>query len=170
MGAHVHVVYLASILLLWLATYHAAYWLIAITRDPDLVCLSIGPFGVSIISLREPPVRRVLAQLVFAALALACVAYVSLFLVQPPPIAGLDRAPTAALVAIAVPVVALTATRLYGLIRDHLYPLWGEARVMTGVQRALATGARIYFTPSGRAFLRERFGATPHEFLRMVRL
>ena len=32
------------------------------------------------------------------------------------------------------------------------------------------TGARVYFTPTGRTFLRERFDATPAEFLRMVRV
>jgi hypothetical protein len=167
---HIHVLYLVSVLLLWLATYHIAYWIAAIARDPGLVCLSVGPFGVSIISLREPPARRVLAQLIVAAGVLACVTYVSLFVAQPPPIAGLDRDPTAELIAVAIPVVALSATRLFGVIRDRLYPLWGEARVLTAVQRSLATGALIYFTPAGRAFLRERFGATPHEFLRMVRL
>ena len=170
MELHIHALYLVSVLLLWLVTYHVAFWLAGIACAPDLVCLSVGPFGVSIISLREPPARRVLAQLACAAIALACVAYASLFMVKPPPIVGLDQAPSAELVAIAIPVVALSTTRLYGMIRDRLYPLWGEARVLTGVQRALATGARIYFTQTGRTFLRERFGATPREFLRMVRL
>ncbi len=170
MDIRIHALYLASVLLLWLATYHVAYWLAAIARDPDLVCLGVGPFGLSIISLREPPPRRVLAQFVFAALVLACVTYASLFVVQPPPIAGLDRAPSARLVAVLVPVAALSASRLFSVVRDRLYPIWGEARVLAGVQRGLATGARIYFTPAGRAFLRDRFGATPHEFLRMVRL
>ncbi len=41
--------------------------------------------------------------------------------------------------------------------------------MLTAVQRGLATGARIYFTATGRAYLRERFGATPREFLSMVR-
>src|SRR5262249_8773093 len=118
---HIHVLYLVSVLLLWLATYHIAYWIAATARDPGLVGLSVGPFGVSTISLREPPARRVLAQFVFAAAVLAAVTYASLFIAQPPPIAGLDRAPTARLVVVAIPVVALSATRLLGVIRDRLY-------------------------------------------------
>lgn len=167
---NIHLVYFAAIILLWFAVYHVAYWAVALARDPTLVCWSVGPFGVSVVSLREPPALRVLAQLAVAALALGAISYASLFALQPPPIAGLSQAPRAQLAIVAIPVAALTLVRVAGLIRERRHPLWGEARVLTGVQRSLATGARIYFTTHGRAYLRERFHATPPEFLRMVRL
>lgn len=170
MAIHIHLVYFTAIVLLWIAVYHVVYWAVALTRDPALVCWSVGLFGVSVVSLREPPARRVLAQLAVAALALGAISYASLFALQPPPIAGLSQAPRAELLVVAIPVIALTIARGVGVIRERRHPLWGEARVLTSVQRSLATGARIYFTPHGRAYLRERFQATPPEFLRMVRL
>jgi len=165
----IHTLYLAATILLWIAVYYAAYWLVALARDPALVCMSVGPLGVSVISLREPPRGRLLAQLTCAAVAVVGAAYVSLFLVVPPPIGGLDRSLSARLVAVCIPALAISATRLLSILRDRRYPLWGEARMLTAVQRGLATGARIYFTATGRAYLRERFGATPREFLSMVR-
>lgn len=167
---HIHVLYFAAIILIWIAVYHIAYWTVAIARDSSLICWSIGPFGISVVSPREPPVRRLLAQLAVAALALAVICYASLFALQPPPIVGLSQAPRAQLLIVGIPVAVLTLARLVGVMRERLHPLWGEARVLAGVQRSLATGARIYFTPHGRDYLRERFQATPLEFLRMVRL
>lgn len=169
MDLHIHVFYLTLVILVWLAAYHVSYWLVALARDPALVCWSVGPFGMSVVSLRKPPARRVLAQLCVAAVVLIFCTYVSLYRLVPPPIAGLGTSPSAQIATIAIPVVIISCARLLALARDHRYPLWGEARVLTGVQRSLATGARIYFTSRGRDFLRERFDATPHEFLRMVR-
>lgn len=167
---HIHLFYLAAIVLIWIAVYHVTYWGVAAARDPALVCWSVGPFGMSVVSLREPPARRVLTQLVVAALALGVVTYATLFALQPPPIAGLGQAHRTQLLIVAIPVVALTIARITGVIRERRHPLWGEARVLAGVQRSLATGARIFFTPAGRTYLRDRFQATPPEFLRMVRL
>lgn len=161
--------YLLTIIALWLAAYHVAYWMVAIVRDPSLICWSVGPFGVTVVSLRQPPRRLLVSQLAIAAIVLASLAYTSLFLITPQPIPGLSRSLTTQVIAVAIPVGVVTLARLIGIVRDYRSPLWGEARVLTGVQRSLATGARIYFTPVGRAFLRERFDATPHEFLRMVR-
>src|SRR5262249_17514111 len=67
----IHTIYLLSMLLLWILVYHAAYWLIALARDSSLVCWSVGLFGVSMVSLRQPTIWRLLAQLCGGALALA---------------------------------------------------------------------------------------------------
>lgn len=167
---HIHPFYFAAIVLIWIAVYHIAYWAVAIARDPSLVCWSVGLFGISVVSPREPPLRRLLVQLAVAALTLGVISYASLFALQPPPIAGLSQAPRVQLLIVAIPVALLTLARITGVVRERRHPLWGEARVLAGVQRSLATGAHIYFTPNGRAYLRERFQATPLEFLRMVRL
>ncbi len=165
----IHPLYLMIVIVLWLAAYHVAYWMVAIVRDPSLICWSVGPFGVTVVSLGQPSRRQVVLQLTIAAVVLASLAYTSLYLITPQPIPGLSHALTMQIIAVAIPVGVVTLARLIGIMRDHRSPLWGEARVLTGVQRSLATGAHIYFTPVGRAFLRERFDATPHEFLRMVR-
>lgn len=169
MSIHINPIYLTIVILAWFAIYHLVYALIAIARDRSLVCWSIGPLGVHAITLREPPARLVITQLVIAALAVAGTSYASLYLLTPPPVAGLEQTFSAQLVAVAIPVVLLTLWRLLGLLRERRFPLWGEARVLASIQRSRATGALIIFTTMGRTFLRDRFGATPGEFLRTAR-
>jgi hypothetical protein len=124
---------------------------------------------VSAVSLHEPRAPRVVVQLLAAAGVLAVVCYITLYLVVPPPIAGLSRTPIDRLAIVGAPVAAITLAHIFSILRERRYPVWGEARVLSGAQRSLATGARIFFTRAGRAFLRERYGATPGEFLTMVR-
>jgi hypothetical protein len=168
-GFEINVPSVVVFALLWLLVYNAVYRLAAL-GNPSLVCWSVGPLGVTAVPLREPSLGHRLWQLALAALALAVLAYASLFLLRPPPILGLDQSLSGRALAVLIPVVVFTVWRLVGIVRERRFPLWGEARVMTSVQRGIATGAIIFFTPAGRTFLRERFGATPSEFLQMVRL
>jgi len=161
--------YLGTVVLLWLAVYHLVYWLTALTRDPSLVAWSFGPLGITAVGLREPRVRQRLLQLTLAGLALAALVYTTLYLVHPGPITGLNPEPSDQALTVGIPVAVVTLWRLIMILRERRFPLWGEARVMAAVQRSRATGALVFFTRGGRSFLRERFGATPHEFLRMVR-
>ena len=62
MSVHINPIYLTGVILAWFVIYHLAYSLIAIARDRSLVCWSIGPLGVSAITLREPPARQVMTQ------------------------------------------------------------------------------------------------------------
>ena len=64
---HVQPIYLASVIALWIIFYNVVYWLVAIARDRSLVFWSVGPFGVTVASLHEPPARRIAAQLGMAA-------------------------------------------------------------------------------------------------------
>ena len=169
MTVHIHTLYFVAVVALWLAVYHLTYWLTAIAREPSLVCLGVGPLGVTVVSLRQPPILRVAAQLAVAACVLAAIVYANLYLVTPAPIAGLNHAFAQETIGVGLPVVVATATRLLFVLRDRRYPLWGEAGVLARVQRSLATGSRVYFTSAGKTFLRERFGATPREFLHMIR-
>jgi hypothetical protein len=169
MSIHINPIYLTVVILAWFAVYHLAYALIAIARDRSLVCWSIGPLGITAITLREPPASQVIGQLLCAALAVAGTSYASLYLLAPPPIAGLQQTISAQLVAVAIPVALLTLWRLRGIVFERRFPLWGEARVLASIQRSRATGALVVFTAKGRNFLRERFGATPGELLRTAR-
>lgn len=165
---HVDTLYLICVLAVWMALFQAACWLVALAHRDALVCWSVGPLGVSAVYLREPAPPLVLAQMVVPALVVGSASYITLYVVQPGPITGLDAQPLvhlATAVAVGAAVVAIQALRLLG---DRRFPLWGEARVLACVQRSLALGSIVHFTPTGRAFLRERFGATPTEFLRDV--
>ena len=169
MGIHVSPLYFASVLLAWIIIYHVVYALIAIVRDSSLICWSVGLLGISVVQLEEPPLRQMLAQFATAALALATATYISLFVLQPGPISGLGDSLRIRIVAIVLPVVVITGSHLLAVLRERHFPLWGEARVLARVQRSLAKGGVVIFTPAGRLFVRERFDATPGEFLRMVR-
>ncbi len=169
MEIRIQPLYLATVIALWIVFYHIVYWGVAIARDRSLVFWSVGPFGVTTASLHEPPAKRVVAQLGVAALALMLLAYINLFLIVPPPIIGLNSRLGSRVAAVIVPALILTAAQAFGLLRERVHPIWGEARVLARAQRSLATGARIYFTRAGRAFLHDRFGITPSEFLHMVR-
>ncbi len=169
MSIQINVLYLASVIAIWLLVYHITYWLTETLNDPSLVCWSIGPLGLSAVSLREPRAGRIISRLFISGVVLGAVAYACLFALRPPPIVGLDQDPASRAVAAAIPVLILTLIQSVGVIRARRYPLWGEARVLAQVQRSQATGATIIFTALGRAFLRDRFGATPGEFTRMVR-
>lgn len=165
----IHPLQLAVIVACWLVTYHVTYRLLSVARDPALVFWTVGPFGLATVSLREPKTSRVASQLLGAAAILAALCYATLYLATPPPIAGLGQAPLDRLVVVAAPVAAVTLAQLFGVLRERRSPLWGEARVLAIAQRSSALGSRIFFTRAGRIFLHERFGATPSEFLAMVR-
>ncbi len=169
MGFQINPGVLASAIIIWWLIYNFVYWLTAVVRDRSLVAWSIGPLGVSVVALREPSFAQRLLQLTLAGCALAVLVYASVYVVHPQPILGLSHTATDEALTVLIPVVAFTLVRLVLIARDRRFPLWGEARVMAAVQRSRATGAVVFFTSTGRAYLRERFGATPHEFLRMVR-
>ncbi len=169
MSIHINPIYLTVVILAWLAIYHLAYAFIAIARDRSLVCWSIGPLGISAITMREPPARQVITQLLCAALAVAGTTYVSLYLLTPPPIAGLRQSVTAQLVVVAIPVALLTVWRMLGLLRERRFPLWGEARVLATIQRTRATGALIFFTAMGKQLPARALRRDPGEFLRTAR-
>ena len=169
LSVHINTVYLVGVALVWLLVYHVAYAVTAIARDPSLICWGVGPLGFTVIGMRRPRWRQVAARLFFAGVALGVVAFISLFVAQPAPISGLPPLLPDRLAVIAALVALATILRLVGNVRDWRFPLWGEARVLASVQHSLATGAVLFFTPQGRAFLRDRFGATPNEFLQTIR-
>jgi hypothetical protein len=169
MGFADNPVLLVPLVVAWLLIYHIVYSLIAVMRDDSLVCWSVGPLGIGIVGLRQPPWRRVLAQLGCAGLAFGLAVYVGLFVLAPGLIPGLDRSSRAMASAVVVPVVAITLWRIIGILREKRVPIWGEARVLALIQRSAVSGALIFFTPSGRAFLRDRFNVAPRELVRMLR-
>lgn len=169
MTISIHPLFFASVFVLWVLAYHFAYWAPAIARDRSLICWSLGPLGISVVGLRQPPALQVLAQCISGAVVLMAGSYGSLFLLTPAPVSGLAHTSVDVAAAVLLPAVAFTLVRLLLLLWEQQFPLWGEARVLARVERSLAVGAVVIFTDVGRVFVRERFGATPTEFLAMVR-
>ncbi len=169
MGVHLNPISLALAAVCWLLVYHLAYRLTLILRDPSLICWGVGPLGMTAISLRKPRASLLLGQFAYAALAMACVVYFSLFTAQPAPISGLPHTGGAMLMVVAAPVAVVTLVAALAHARGRRYTLWGEAGVLSLAQRATTLGVALYFTPLGRAFLHDRFNATPSEFIQTIR-
>jgi hypothetical protein len=152
-----------------LAAYQVTCWMVALLPRRSLIGWSVGLFGIGAIALGKPSRRVLLAQFLAPVLVLAGVSYADLYLAHHGVLSGLDQRPiTRAITTLVALVVGalLQALRFLGEMR---FPIWGDARVLATVQRSRALGGVVLFTARGRAYLRERFGATPREFLLSVR-
>ncbi len=152
-----------------LLVYHLVYRLSLILRDPSLICWGVGLFGVTTVALRKPRLSQLVGQFLYSALAMGSVIYFALFVTQPSPISGLPHSGSAILLAVVAPVAFVTLVTLLAQARGRRYALWGEAHVLSAVQRATTLGAILVFTPLGRTFLHDRFNATPSEFIQTIR-
>ena len=169
MEIHINPLYLTLTALACLLAYHVAYRLAVILRDPSLVYWGVGPLGMTAVTLRRPRASQRLAQFVYGALAMAAAIYLALFVARPAPVTGLTSDGATMLVAVGAPVALVTLVALVAQLAARRYPLWGEARVLSAAQRSLALGSALFFTPLGRAFLHDRFNATPSEFIQIIR-
>lgn len=167
-AVQVHPLPLAWAVVMWVAVYLLASWLVAMSQHQTLVCWAVGIFGLAAVYLRAPSRALRALQVVVPALLVSAAMYASLYLAQPKPISGLDQQSVARLLLLAGSFALVAAFELLRLFVDLRFPLWGEARVMVLVQRSRALGGLVHFTPAGRKFLRERFGASPREFVRTV--
>lgn len=169
MGIQINPLYLALAMLACLLAYHIAYRLAVILRDPSLVYWGVGPLGMTAVTLRRPRATLRLSQFIYGALAMASALYLTIFVARPAPVTGLaHNGQTVALVVLA-PVTLVTLVALVAQFSARRYALWGEARVLSATQRSLALGFSLFFTPLGRAFLHDRFNATPSEFIQIIR-
>src|SRR5579863_2228745 len=112
MALRVHALYLLWVVVLWLAIYQAAYWAVTMTRRRSLVCWSVGLFGVAALYLTKPPLPLRLAQLAVPALLVGGASYVSLYVLQPAPISGLDQQPLARLATVATAALVVSLVQL----------------------------------------------------------
>ena len=168
MAVQVHPLPMVWAVGVWVATYLLASWLVAMTQRKTLVCWSVGIFGLAVVYLRAPSRAFRAAQVMVPALLVSVACYASLYLARPEPITGLDEHSATRVAVVLGAFAGVAAVELLRLFGDLRFPLWGEARVMALVQRSRALGGLVHFTPAGRQFLRERFGATPREFVRAV--
>ena len=168
MDLQVHTLQLFEFLILWLALHEGTYLLLGLLRRRSLVCWSIGFLGAATTYIRAPGRLFALLQLLLPAILAAGFLRFSLFAVSPGPIGNLPHGPLAQALTVVFSLLFTSAIRALVLLRDWRYPLWGEALVMRNLSWSRATGAFVYFTAFGRAFVRDRFQATPREFLQTL--
>jgi hypothetical protein len=152
-----------------LAAYQVTGWIVLLLPRRSLIGWSVGPFGIAAIALGKPSRRVLVTQFVAPVLAVAGVSYADLYLAHPWALAGVDQRPVARALTTLAALAVGAALQVLRLAGDLRFPIWGDARVLATVQRSRALGGIILFTARGRAYLRERFGATPREFLLSVR-
>ncbi len=164
----VHGFFLAWEALVWLAAFQISFWLAALAYRRTLICWSVGPLGITAVYLRRPPRGVVVVQVTVPIVVFACASFIGLYLVQPAPIGGLSQRPLVRVGTTLVALLAAAALQALRFLGDLRFPVWGEARVLACAQRSRALGGIVLFTSLGRTYLRERFGATPREFLLTV--
>ena len=161
----VHLLPLVSLILLWIAVYQVVALVAAQLSHGSLVAWSLGIFGINAIYLYKPHALVRLLQFSVPLLG-AGVAAFWLARVQAALISGLPDNKATQISIAAIETVVLGMPRLLGALAEMRYPLWGEARFIDRVARGQGN---ITFTAVGRAYIRQRFAATPDEFLRIVR-
>jgi hypothetical protein len=161
----VHLLPLISLVLVWIAVYQLLALLVAQLSRGSLVAWSLGIFGINAIYLYKP---HALVRLLQFALPLLG-AGVATFWVARMQAALLSGVPNTKATQIGIAIVEtllLSLPRWIGALAELRYPLWGEARFIDRVARGQGN---ITFTAVGRAYILQRFSATPAEFLRIVR-
>jgi hypothetical protein len=165
----IHVLALIWLVAVWLITFQTLSALMLQLHARSLVAWSVGIFGVSAIYLRRPNVVLRFLQLALPLAGAGAITYVLLSEPITPPVTGLPDTHIAHLWLATGATLILGFPRLIGAYAELRFPLWGEAGIVDRVARNRALGSAIYFTAMGRAYLRDRFGATPGEFLQTVR-
>ncbi len=162
---HVQLFALVSLIVVWLVTFQLLALLFSQLARGALAAWNVGFLGVTAIYLRKPSAFVRFLQFVFPLVGAGSAVY-WLSRLQPMFVSSMPNVKDLHLAVAAVMTVILGAPRILGALYELRYPLWGEARFIDRVARAQSP---IAFTAVGRAYIRERFDATPEEFVRIVR-
>lgn len=166
-STHVIIVLRAvGLLLLWFLLFKLAHLLVVLVRHGPLIGWGIGPFGVTVVSFREPPVFFIWLNVFFPALVSALVLYIGLF--TPLAIVHLTARPLVMILVILCGVLLSSTLDFLTAVRDVRFPLWGEARILWTLQILQASWSRIHFTSFGLSYLRDHFHSTPTDLLRVM--
>jgi hypothetical protein len=161
----VHLLPLVSLVLVWIAAYQILALVVAQLSRGSLVAWNLGIFGINAIYLYKPHALVRLLQFIVPLVGAGIAAF-WLVRVQTALISGVPDTKTTQLGIAVAETAVLGLPRWLGALAEMRYPLWGEARFIDRVARGQGN---ITFTAVGRAYIRQRFSATPEEFLRIVR-
>jgi hypothetical protein len=157
---------LVGLLLLWIALFEGSHLLLSLLRNEPLIGWAVSPLGFTPLYLREPSIFYILLNVFFPALVSGFVLYINLF-TSITPISIPDEPFTGVLV-IALGILITSTGDFINALRDLVYPLWGEARILRNIQILRSSWASIHFTPFGSSYLREQFGSNPADLLRSL--
>lgn len=159
---------LVVFLLLWIVLCECAHVFVMLLRHEPVLGWAVGPFGVTLMVLREPSLLYIWLDVFFPALVSGSVLYVGLFTPLSPMM--IPDHPLIKLVVLACGLLVTSSSNLINALRDVHYPLWGEARVLRTIQVLQSTWARIHFTSFGHSYVRSHFGSNPAELLQALSL
>jgi hypothetical protein len=167
---HIHITNLlglAGFVVLWLGLVESTRILLNALRHDPLLGWAVGPLGISTLFVCEPSARFFWLSMTLPAFVSGSVLYLGLFTDFPSPLVIPNGALTIG-VTLAFGILLTSLGDWINALLDFRYPLWGEARVLRSIQYLRASWASIHFTPFGRSYLREHFGANPTELLKAL--
>ena len=157
---------LVGFLVLWIVLFEGSHLLLSLLRNEPLIGWAVSPLGFTPLYLREPSIFYILLNVLFPALVSGLVLYISLFTSITP--ISIPHEPITGILVIALGILITSTGSLINALRDLLYPLWGEARILRNIQILRSSWASIHFTPFGSSYLREQFGSNPTDLLRSL--
>lgn len=163
-----HVLGLIILLGIWMILCELAHVVVLLWRREPLVGWAVGPFGLTLLSLREPSLLSIWLDVICPACVSIGVLVVGLF----SPLSPIKFAaePLTKVLIVVFGVILASAADLTNALRDLRYPLWGEARVLRTMQLLRANWSKVHFTPFGHSYVRTRFGSNPADLLRLLSL
>ena len=157
---------LIGLLVLWIVLFKGTHLLLSLFRNEPLVGWAVSPLGFTPLYLREPSIFYILLNVLFPALISGFMLYITLFTSITP--ISIPHEPYSGILVIAIGILITSTGDVINALRDLLYPLWGEARILRTMQTLRSGWASIHFTPFGSSYLREQFGSNPTDLLRSL--
>lgn len=157
---------LVGLLVLWIVLFEGSHLLLSLVRKEPLIGWAVSPLGFTPLYPREPSILYILLNVFFPALISGIVLFIGLFSSFTP--VKLAHQPISGILLMILGVVVTSSLDAINALRDLLYPLWGEARILRNIQILRSSWASIHFTPFGSSYLREQFGSNPADLLRSL--
>ncbi len=151
---------------LWIILFEGTHLLLSLSRNEPLIGWAVGPLGFTPLYLREPSTFYILLNVFLPALVSGLVLYIGLFTSIAP--ISLPHDVLLEIVVVGAGILITSTGDAVNALRDLRYPLWGEARILRNIQSLRSSWATIHFTPFGSSYLREQFGSSPADLLRLL--
>ncbi len=156
---------LVILLVLWIVLFKLAHLLLPLLRHEPLIGWSVGPLGVNVMSLREPPLLYIWLDVLFPACVSGGVLYLGLFTNLAP--VALPQTPFVEILTLTTGMLLTSTFDIINALRDVRHPLWGEARVLRSILFSRVTWTKIHFTSFGYTYVRDNFGFSPVDLLQV---
>ncbi|GHO45407.1 hypothetical protein [Ktedonospora formicarum] len=149
---------------LWIVLFRCSHLLVMLMRREPIIGWAIGPLGISFMMSHEPSVLFTWLNAIVPAIVSGGILYVGFFSPLSPFI--VPHHPLFQVLAVVCGILVSSTGDLVTALRDSVYPLWGEARILRNIQVLRATWARIHFTPYGNSYVNDHFDSTPSDLLK----